>query len=377
MLIGIDCRLWNQTGVGRYTRNLIFNLFQIDKKNEYILFIRSDDENDIKNQIPKLKIPNSKFKIVLADIPWHSVSEQIKFASILNSYKLDLVHFPYFSVPIFYRKKYVVTVHDLITNKYKTGKASTLPYPLYLSKRLAYKLVLKNALKKSKTIIVPSFAVKNDLLHAYKNINPGKIEVTYEGGFEKQEKEYIDKKYGKYFLRVGNFYPHKNVNTLLTGFKIFIEKAKDKKIKLVLVGKKDFFYKDIENKINNLNLSKNVVFVENPKDQELIPLYKNSIATVVPSFMEGFSLTAVEAMSKGAIVILSDIAVHREICGDLAFYFNQNDVYGLFEQLTRVNSLKTSDKEILQTKEKDMALNFSWKKMAQQTLRIYESSFSL
>jgi len=45
MRIGIDCRLWNQTGVGRYIRNLVKNLQEIDFKNEYVLFFSSLRKN--------------------------------------------------------------------------------------------------------------------------------------------------------------------------------------------------------------------------------------------------------------------------------------------------------------------------------------------
>ena len=51
MKIGIDCRLWNETGVGRYTRNLVLELQNIDKKNEYVLF----GGKNFKFQISNLK----------------------------------------------------------------------------------------------------------------------------------------------------------------------------------------------------------------------------------------------------------------------------------------------------------------------------------
>ena len=51
MKIGIDARLWNQKGIGRYIRNLVLNLLLIDKKNSYVLFVRKEDENEIKTQI--------------------------------------------------------------------------------------------------------------------------------------------------------------------------------------------------------------------------------------------------------------------------------------------------------------------------------------
>ena len=335
-------------------------------------------QGQTKKTISETKFLNLKFKTVPVDIKWHSLKEQTKFSLLLNSFNLDVMHFTYFSVPIFYRKNYLVTVHDLIRNKFVTGKSSTLPFPVYITKQLAYKFVLKNALKKSKKIIVPSLAVKNDILKTYKKINPKKIEVTYEGGFEGntiESKAELKKPIRQqYFLRVGNYFPHKNVKALFTAFKLFIGNSKNKNIKLVLVGKKDYFFREIEKSVNKLEISENIIFMENKTDNELISLYSNSIATIVPSYNEGFSLTAVEAMSLGSPLILSDIDVHREICGNLAFYFNPNDSYELYEKLNKVVTLKASEKKRIQQREMDQVKNYSWKKMASETLRIYNSS---
>src|SRR4051812_22356097 len=120
MKIGIDARLWNETGVGRYIRNLVKELQLIDKKNEYILFVRKADFDKVSSQIV-----NSKFLVKVADIRWHTIEEQIKLPRILNNENLDLMHFPYFSVPIRYKKTFVITIHDLILNHFSTGKAST------------------------------------------------------------------------------------------------------------------------------------------------------------------------------------------------------------------------------------------------------------
>ena len=367
MLIGIDARLWNQTGVGRYIRNLVTNLNVLDKKNSYVLFIRSEDEWQVKKGL------GLNFKVVICNIKWHSLKEQIQFASFLNFYKLDLMHFPYFSVPFLYRKKFIVTVHDLIINKFNTGKASTLPYPLYLTKRFGYKFILSNALRNSQKIIVPSIAIKNDLVLNYKKIPQQKIEVTYEGAFE--ENNYINKKLidGDYLLRVGNFYPHKNVKTLLRAFK----NLNNKNLKLVLVGKKDFFYNQILFTVQNLNIENKVIFLENPNDENLFALYKNAKATIVPSFMEGFSLTAVEAMSIGSPLIVSDIKVHREICKTEAFYFNPEDELDLQTKIKKVLVLSQNQREALIENEIKRSKVFSWKKMTKETLKVYESSISL
>lgn len=368
MKIGIDCRLWNQTGVGRYTRNLVNHLSKLDKKNEYVLFFKNEDALQFQST-------NPKFNVQIANFSWHSLEEQIEFPRLLNKYNLDLMHFPYFSVPFFYRRPYVVTIHDLIVNKFNTGKASTLPIFLYQLKRLGYRFIIANALKSSKKIIVPSETVKKDIKKEY-GVKEEKIVVTYEGGFENASelkvKDADTPK--KYFLRVGNFYPHKNIDTLLFAFKEFLKTRKD--FNLVLVGKKDFFYRRVEDQIESLELTKNVVFVENPGDDKMFSLYKNAVATIVPSFMEGFSLTAVEAMSSGSSLIASDIKVHREICQEGALYFDPNSK----EDLVLIMELLTKDSKVrkeLVVKGKEIAKKYSWEKMARETLKIYESSISL
>src|SRR5260221_5744530 len=93
--IGIDARLWNETGVGRYIRNLVAELEKIDTKNKYVLFVLSKDKETVQSSIV-----NSKWSIAIADVRWHSVTEQIKLSRILKKENLDLMHFPYFSVPL-------------------------------------------------------------------------------------------------------------------------------------------------------------------------------------------------------------------------------------------------------------------------------------
>ncbi|HEY9665002.1 MAG TPA: glycosyltransferase, partial [Allocoleopsis sp.] len=159
MKIGIDCRLWNETGVGRYVRNLVDQLLKIDKKNTYILFVQSKDYEQINSQCSRFNV-----QLVKVDIRWHSLEEQVKFPKLLEKEHLDLMHFPYFSVPIRYKRPFVITIHDLILHHFGTGKASTLPAPLYKLKHAGYKYVLSQAAKHAQTIIVPLETVKKDVM---------------------------------------------------------------------------------------------------------------------------------------------------------------------------------------------------------------------
>jgi glycosyltransferase involved in cell wall biosynthesis len=374
MRIGIDCRLWDETGVGRYIRNLIWELQDLDKKNEYVLFVKKGFKTY------DLRFKNERSKIVETNIHWHSLSEQIKFPQILYKENLDLMHFPYFSLPIFYNKSFVVTIHDLIINHFPTGKASTLPYPFYLLKRIGYDFVMHHAVNNSAKIIVPLNAVKEDLIKTY-NIAGDKIAVTKEGAALSKDKKNTKYKIpntrfaarrAKYFLYVGNAYPHKNLEFLIDAFVEFKNETKDD-TNLVLVGKDDFFYQRLRRKVEEKKL-KNVVFKHNIADEELLSLYSNAIALVSTSLMEGFGLPPLEAMSSSCLVLLSDIPSFKEVCKDAAFYFNPKSKNSLKEKLGLLYNLDHKEKQEHIKKGLARVKEFSWKKMAEQTLSVYESS---
>ena len=103
-------------------------------------------------------------------------------------------------------------------------------------------------------------------------------------------------------------------------------------------------------------------------------LYKNAAATVIPSYAEGFSLTAVEAMSIGSPVLASGIPVHHEVCGSAAIYFDPNDIANISERIGFVLDLTESSRRELIEQGKMQAKEFSWRKMAEETLETYTSA---
>src|SRR6266702_1821420 len=75
--IGIDARLWNETGVGRYIRNLVAQLEKIDSRNTYVLFLRQ-------KEFDSLSFSSKRIEKCLADISWHTVQEQMAFPKIIE-----------------------------------------------------------------------------------------------------------------------------------------------------------------------------------------------------------------------------------------------------------------------------------------------------
>ncbi len=361
--IGIDVRLWKETGIGRYIRNLVLNLGEFDKDNTYVFFAKRTDFEDIKKSAK-----NVKYELIACEIPWHSVNEQLEFPRLLNKYNLDLMHFPYFSVPVFYKKPFVVTVHDLIINHFPTGQATTLPLPLYVMKKLGYSVVIKNAIQKSKKILVPSKATKQEILDHYA-VSADKVYITPEGVDHNiiDFKPVIFKEKNPYFLYVGNAYPHKNVEKLIEAFQIFSEKHPEYILRLA--GQKDFFYKRLIEKVKITN----VEFMGYVNDGDLAKLYKYSSATFVPSLMEGFGLTVLEAMSMGSLVACSDIPSLKEVAGSHAFYFKPTDVLSIASVMDEISGMSGKDRDSYLSKSKKHIEKYSWKNMAIDTIDVYNS----
>lgn len=376
--IGIDARLWNETGVGRYIRNLVTELQKIDTENAYVLFVKSQDLHNVQRSIF-----NDQWRLVPADIQWHTVAEQRRFPKMIEKEHLDLMHFPYFSLPIWYTGKFVLTIHDLILHHFPTGKASTKSWLTYKLKHQGYKYIIAQAVKKAAKIIAVSEATKKEIVE-HLHVSDKKVVVTYEGVDAKitnSKLQNLNKvaKYEiqdtKYFLYVGNAYPHKNLETLIEAFSNL--KSQIVNSKLILVGKEDYFYKRLEKKVEEMGLSESIVFKHTVSDEELAAYYTNALALVVPSLMEGFGLPLLEAMSHECLVVASDIPVFHEIAEDIPVYFSSRDVMSLTNVLESIAAGRIHDAKERKTKGKVQAKKFTWEKMAKETLAVYKSCLGI
>lgn len=353
MRIGIDARLMEETGVGRYIRNLIAELAKADRTHEYVVFLT-------KKSFSSFALPNARWSKVLADVRWHTWSEQVRMPRFFRDANLDLVHIPYHTPPIFYPGPMVLTIHDLTILHFSTGKATTLPWVLYMLKRLGYWIELRIGLWKAKKIIAVSQATKREIMDHFR-VPSERIVVTYEG-IDRSLSKTTGKRIvsGAYVLYVGNAYPHKNLDVLL-------EAAKQCGKKFVLVGADDFFYSRLRRRADEMGLSRSVVFFGVADDTTLANLYTYAEALVVPSLMEGFGLPALEALSLGCPVVASDIPVFHEILGDHAVYIDPHDPKSICAALTSLKKPDTQDMNAIRSA-------YSWDRMAGETLNAYESS---
>ncbi len=370
MRIGIDLRFWRSEtgGVGRYSRNLLTELLKIDHENEYTAIITPKDDPEFNLTAPNLK------KLVVP-IVHYSITEQIKLPPILYKQKFDLVHFAMFNHPIFYRKKFVVTVHDMIMHFYASGKQKDS-----LIRTLAYKWDV-NDCKRARKVIVPSEATKMDLIKSL-GFPEKKIVVTPEGSessfrvHTEAEKDAIRKKLNlpeKYLLFVSRWEEYKGLPALISAHRKLSKRFPE--LGLVICGKPDK---------QNPSVSQLVEFAkhDNPKvitpgfvsDEDLQAIYSAATVYVHPSWYEGFGIMILEAFASGVPVVTSNTSSLPEVVGDAGLLVDPRNVEEIIEKINSILANPTLAKTLV---EKGLARvkEYSWKKMAEQTLEVYRQAF--
>jgi len=373
MRIGIDARMYGpkQGGLGRYIEQLILHLEKIVEKDTFFIFLRKENWNEYH--------PSTKnFKKELADIPWYGWKEQLYLPKILKKNNLDLIHFPHWNIPLGYKNPFVVTIHDLLLFHFPTRASSTLGPVSYWFKNHAFRIVLNQAIKKSRHILTVSNYSKQDIIKNF-HTDPTSISVTYLAPFLKSaaptslDTHKILKKYNislPYLLYVGVAYPHKNLDGLLEAWNIYTKKHST--YQLVLVGKKNYFYKKLFEKAQKLRL-KNIIFTDFVPDDELIILYRNSSLYIMPSFYEGSALPSLESLYYGIPVISSNATCLPEILKDAACYFDPHDHNQIAKTIELVLDTAKIRNDLI-VRGKKVYSSHSWSTVALETLKIYHAT---
>jgi glycosyltransferase involved in cell wall biosynthesis len=297
--------------------------------------------------------------------------------------KIDVVHYPYFdpffiSLPLKKRYPTVVTVHDL------TPLVFPQHFPAGIKGKLRWQ-IQKQSLRNVDMVLADSEASRNDIIRIA-GVSPSNVAVAYLAAGEhfrrienREEKiKGIRKKFGlpeKFALYVGDVTWNKNLPNL-------IHAAIQAEIHLVMVGKSlvqaDFdatnpWNRDlveVQRLTKDEPLVKKLGFVD---DEDLVTLYNAATVFVMPSHYEGFGLPIIEAMQSGCPVITTKNGSLPEVAGDAAVYIDGDSVDEIAKKIQDVCGDKKLQKE-LSVKGLERANQFSWKKTAEQTMKVYESA---
>ena len=295
-------------GIGRYVREMVHALADIDSINQYRLFYAS------KNKVERgmLTLPNNFHirhlpvnDIWLARI-WQRMRLPVPVELITGG--IDIYHSPDFTLPpTLQGVPTLLTVHDL---SFLRDPESASP-----GLRGYLEVAVKRSVRIATHVLADSESTKDDLVELY--LTPAdKITVLYPGVssdfrpiMDPAEIKQVRKRYklGKepFVLSVGTLQPRKNHLTLIKAFELALG---DSEYNLVLAGGDGWSYDAVYELVESRGLQKRVLFPGFIDDANLAALYSSADIMAFPSLYEGFGLPVLEAMACGVPVFASSVS---------------------------------------------------------------------
>jgi glycosyltransferase involved in cell wall biosynthesis len=331
MKIGFDGKRAanNLTGLGNYSRSLIFQLANYFPNNQYLVYAARVKEH------PQIKT-FFKTKGISLELAWGSfLWRSFGILKQLKSDEVSLYHGLSQELPVGIRAsgiKSIVTIHDLIY----------IRFPQYFPflDRLIYKWKGQYACKHADGILAISERSRQDLISLF-NVPAAKIKVIYQScddsfkqPFRAERFSEIKVKYAlpdQYILNVGTIEERKNQLSLVKAMKHV-----PASVKLVLIGKQQAYAKKIHDEIDQLNLRDRVIFLKDVSFLDLPGIYQMARLFVYPSIYEGFGIPIIEALYSGVPVIAATGSCLEEAGGPSSIYVHPEDVAALAAAINRL-----------------------------------------
>ena len=102
-------------------------------------------------------------------------------------------------------------------------------------------------------------------------------------------------------------------------------------------------------------------------------MYSNAYLSVLPSELEGMSLSLLEALAYGNALLCSDIPENTFVAEDKAIYFKKSDVKDLADKLQYLCDNEDKIKELKNGAADFITSKYNWEDVADKTKRLYES----
>ncbi len=376
MRIGFSALLTEggRSGIGQHIINLLGALQEIDRANQYVIFVLAGDRSLEAITAPNftvVRVPGF-FSRPIASILWHWTVLPI----LVRRWRLDLVHLPSYRrlcplspCPV------VVTVHDLavLHEPAKYGKL----------RHLYVRSVIRRLLKQSTQIIPVSESTRQDVL-GFVGFNPERVSVSHNGIDHKRyypmDREYcraeVARRYGihpAFILCVARLeHPGKNLVRLIEAF-TRLKSETGLPHQLVLAGARWNGAEAIYQAAEVSGFAKDVVFPGFVPAEDLPLFYNAADLFVLPSLHEGFGIPVVEALACGTPVASSKIAALTEVGGNGVLYFEPLNVLEILETMARL-----IDDPLLRGRCREQRLErarrFTWEESADKTQAAYRQA---
>jgi glycosyltransferase involved in cell wall biosynthesis len=376
MKIGIEGqRLFRNKkhGMDMVALELIRNLQLIDTENEYVLFIKPDEDSSAIKE-------TGNFKIVEVAAPFYPFWEQVALPHAAKKEGCQVLHCTSNTAPVFSSIPLVLTLHDIIYMESSYTKILQGSGTNYQKFGNAYRrLVVPKVLKKSRKIITVSNFEKNRIGQFFGMEGDARLVSVYNGVSEHfrpvtdpDELYRVKTKYhlpGHYFFFLGNTDPKKNTKGTLKAFSDFLEQT-GSDMHLVMLDYDHYELEQLLEEIGNPELINRIILTGYVVNTDLPAIYCQSELFLYPSLRESFGIPMLEAMACGVPVITSTTSSMPEVAGDAAVLvdpFKPGEITAAMILLTNDEALKKNRIK----KGFEQAAKFSWNAMARHVLELY------
>lgn len=377
--IGFDARLAGprHAGIGRYAEELLrvwLTEKTADVKSkkqpvQWVVWVSAD------HGMNWLNLLAAKGEIEMRETKFghYTVAEQILWWWELRSAQLDWLHVPHFNVPLLYKGKFSITLHDLLWHQRRDASATTLSPFMHTLKYWAYHVVSALAVKRAECVFVPSQVVAKDVKRLLGRktgvfVTPEGVGEVFRRAAAWTEKKLTANKKNPYIVITGSLYPHKNIFTILKVLRLLPN------WRLKVVGSRNVFADQVRQQAERMMVLHKIDFLGYVEDEEIISLYQSATALVFPSLSEGFGLPGLEALACGTPIVVSDLPVFHEIYTDFGKFVPALDV------LAWKRELQSLEKKPPQLNWRRMAQKFareySWEKMAADSWKILQQKWA-
>jgi glycosyltransferase involved in cell wall biosynthesis len=361
-------------GMDMVALELIRNLQTIDTENEYVIFVKADEDNSVISE-------TSNFKIVELKGGFYPFWEQIALPRAAKKAGCQLLHCTSNTAPIFTSLPLVVTLHDIIYMESSYLKIMQGSGSWYQKFGNAYRrMFVPKIIRKSRKIITVSNFEKNRIGQFFGMANDNRLTAVYNGVSEHfvpiidpSELQRVKAKYhlpDRFFFFLGNTDPKKNTKGTLKAFSDFLKQT-NLEYKLVMLDYDRTELEKLLDEIGDAELINKIILTGYVVNTDLPAIYSQCEIFLYPSLRESFGIPMLEAMACGAPVITSNTSSMPEVAGDGAIIidpYNPMEITEAMIQLLNDNKLR----EELIRKGFEQASKFSWKAMSENVLEIYK-----
>ncbi|MDA3943874.1 MAG: glycosyltransferase family 1 protein [Bacteroidetes bacterium] len=360
-------------GMDMVALELVKKLQLIDRENEYVIFVKPDEDDQC---IPKA----ANFKIVPLAGGAYPLWEQRALPKAVKEYGCDLLHCTSNTAPLNSPVPLIVTLHDIIylesVSIFKKGGTWYQKFG-----NMYRRFVVPKVVEKSDKIITVSHFEKNRIKTFFGfPESDNRLVAIYNGVSEHfkpiSDQEVLDRVRKQYQLPprfvffLGNTDPKKNTKGVLKAFSDYL-KAGHKALKLVMLDYDREALEKLLIEIGDRDLINHIHLTGYVVNSDLPAIYSMSELFLYPSLRESFGIPMLEAMRCGVPVITSNTSSMPEVADDAALFVDPYKPEQITAAMTKMLHDQTIRKEYIE-KGLKRAADFTWKSMAEDVLKLYQ-----